>query len=335
MKQYRVLIRRKEGSPILYTSRTERNLTLVEKEPMNIGNKIFDVPVIKGSHFRGRLRRFIGRAVFEKKAEKISKLKEREKQSAFTTAILLYFGGSALATDVNDGYKVYQELLQVDPFYRYFGYMIPDIPNTRSALSVGFALPVIEGVTADKSLIEDFSLKAVRSDEVRIELVEIAGTKHFVTKPFIAIETSRKAGILSEAYPLAEKEFKKELKETEEIIASYAEKKDGKQKRDLENLLNYEVIAPAFDLIQVITFTDDDEEMQKGILTGYVKLFKQEPFIGGRATAGYGLVEEIIILDEEGNRIEPDEKVLEHFIDSINLPKVAELLALRKKESRK
>ena len=170
---------------------------------------------------------------------------------------------------------------------------------------------------------------------MRIELVEIAGTKHFVTKPFIAIETSRKAGILSEAYSLAEKEFEEELQETEEIIASYAEKKDGKQKRDLENLLNYEVIAPAFDLIQVITFTDDDEEMQKGILTGYIELFKQEPFIGGRATAGYGLVEEIIILDEEGNRIEPDEKVLEHFIDSINLPKVAELLALRKKESRK
>ncbi|GAB6075253.1 RAMP superfamily CRISPR-associated protein [Desulfurobacterium crinifex] len=335
MKQYRVLIRRKEGSPILYTSRTEGNLTLVEKEPMNIRDKIFEVPVIKGSHFRGRLRRFIGKAVFEKKAEKISKLKGREKQSAFTTAILLYFGGSALATDINDGYEVYQELLQIDPFYRYFGYMIPDIPNTRSALSVGFALPVIEGVTADKSLIEDFSLKAVSPDEVRIEPVEIAGTKFFITKPFIAIETSRKAGILSEAYSLAEEGFKEELKETEEVIASYAEKRDGKQKRDLENLLNYEVMAPAFDLIQVITFTDDDEEMQKGILTGYIKLFKQEPFIGGRAAAGYGLVEEITILDEEGNRIEPDEKALEHFIDSIDLSKVAELLALKKKEGKK
>ena len=99
--------------------------------------------------------------------------------------------------------------------------------------------------------------------------------------------------------------------------------------------MNYEVMAPAFDLIQVITFTDDDKEMQKGILTGYIKLFKQEPFIGGRAAAGYGLVEEITILDEEGNRIEPDEKALEHFIDSIDLSKVAELLALKKKEGKK
>jgi len=30
-----------------------------------------------------------------------------------------------------------------------------------------------------------------------------------------------------------------------------------------------------------------------------------------------------------------DEKALEHFIDSIDLPKVAELLALKKKENRK
>jgi hypothetical protein len=337
MKTYTVLLKRRKGSPISYISgvvppTSKQNYTAVEKEDLYVGDKVVPVPIVKGSHFRGRLRQFLAEKVLEAKAEFIEGLPEKKKQKIFKTVTLCYFVGNIQENENAGSFEVVGELVKADAFFKYFGYMVANLPSYRSLMSMGFAVPAIEGVTIEKSLAETFNLAHVKPSSIEVHRVEIVGgVSVYVPVPLVDVETYRVSGKLEKIEKLGSL-LNADTAEVKEIIKSYTSGKGKeKEKEDMQNILFAEVIAPSCDLVQKITFLDDEEELHRGILTAYMMLFEREPFVGGRVSAGYGLIDEVIVLDEGGNRVEKDENALKKFIDSIDLERITELISPAKK----
>ena len=330
MKSYTVVYRRKKGSPISYISGVQANMpvqnyTTVEKSDMFVGERAVPVPVVKGTHFRGRVRQLVAEKVLEYKSDWINSLSDREKQEVFKIVSLCYLVGNVQENAGQGNFEVVRELQKRDAFFRYFGYMVANLPNVRSRMSVGFALPVIEDVTASKDLIDDLKLAFVKPEEVEVVKINLTGNySYFVTRPFIDVETYRVSGKMNKIEKLGSL-FEIDIKEVQEIVKSYTQK-TGKDKEDFQNILFAEVFAPSYDLVQTITFLDDDVEVHRGILAAFKTLFDEEPFVGGKVSSGYGLIDEVIFFDENRNRIEPTEEDLKRFINEIDLAGVIELI---------
>ena len=276
------------------------------------------------------MRQYIAEKLLEKKSEWIDSLPDREKQKIFKIAALCYIVGSVQENEADGNFEVVKKLEEVDAFFKYFGYLVANLPPKRGHLSVGFAVPAIEEVTVTKDLIDKFGLSYVRPEEVEMRSINIVG--NYVVEipyPLVDVETYRVSAKLDKIEKVGSL-LELDTEEVREIIRSYVggSKKGGKEKNkeDFMNILFAEVLAPSYDLVQKIVFLDDDVEMHKGIFAGMKSLFRAEPFIGGRVSAGYGLIDDVVIVDSEGQVLEPTEADFERFVDRVDLEKVKELL---------
>jgi hypothetical protein len=337
MKIYTVFFRRRKGSPIAYISgadeaRATKNYTAVEKEHFSYNGKSVQMPVVKGSHFRGRLRQFTAERILELRAGELEKYPAGLKSAVMKTIALCYFVGNVQVNEGAASFEALGELLRADAFFRYFGYMVSSLPSVRSYLSVGFALPLVRGVIPD-SLIEkaeELKLSIVDADEIKTVTLDLGKGMTSVPYPLVNVETYRVTGKLEKVEKLGTL-IDADTGEVKEIIKSYSDS----SKDDLNNILFSEVFSPVCDLVQKISFADNDEEMHRGILSAYLSLFEREPFVGGRVSAGYGLIDEVIVFDESGSRIEKDEEAFKKFAESIDFKKIAEIVVPKKKEEKK
>ena len=340
MRSYTVIYRRRKDSPISYVSGVleklpTQNYTAVEKAGFSLKDKVVKIPIVKGSHFRGRLRQYTAEKVLEKKSDWIDTLSDREKQKVFKTAVLCYLVGSVQENEEKGSYDVVKELEKADAFFKYFGYMVANLPARRSDLSIGFAVPVIENVTLSEELITKYKLSYVVPDEIEMRSVSITGNLTVeIPYPLVDVETFRVSGKLDKIEKIGSL-LSLSTEEVKEIIQSYVGKSKKssreKDKEDMTNILFAEVMAPSYDLVQKVVFLDDDEEMHRGILAGLKGLFTEEPFVGGRISAGYGLVDEVIILSQDGEEVSPEESDFDRFVSRIDLEKVINLISPAKK----
>ncbi|NPA53858.1 MAG: hypothetical protein GXO21_04250 [Aquificae bacterium] len=326
MKNFRVIWERK--APISYISPVGDGTT-VEKIGFNKDGSIVKIPVVKGSHFRGRFRRWIARKILLENLHKIEKEKDFKKRLAVATA--LFYSGSIVKgyelTEKNV-LKIKEILSKEDKFGKYFGYMIKDLDNERSRFIVGHAYPAILGYNVK----EGENIEYVVSDsfqEIRIKTDESAKAKWFdITYPLTVVIGGRKAGVLDEiSKVIKEKNLPEEyLKEVEDFL----DKQSKSEKTDTQNLLYEEVINSGFDLIQELAFEgeDIDEKDITAILTAYYKFFNEiEPFIGGKVVRGFGRIEKMEI---EG--FTPDENALDEFIKSIDLKTITDIVELKEEK---
>lgn len=319
MVKVKAVIKRREDSPIIYLSNSG-----IEKINMVVDGKSYPIPVVKGSHFRGRFRRWLAKKILQENIEQIKKEKDFSQRFAVLTA-LFYSGSIVNGIEIRDNnmLKAIRDLEVADKFGKYFGYMITGLANRRSDLSIGFAVPIIEGVNDDK----DIPCLAYSGQLEYVRAISTGGGNavYDITKPLVAILVSRKAGVVDEVIDIVEDE--NQLKDVLDLL-SVQTAKDGKA--DTNNIFFIEVMNTGFDLIQNIVIDTDDEKDITAILTAYRKFFRENPHIGSYFTQGYGLIEDIIIPD-----IEENEKALEEFIKSINLKEITDIIKFSREKIKK
>jgi len=315
----------KPKSPISYISPIGENQ--VEKAGLNKDGQVVRVPIVKGSHFRGRFRRWFARKVLLENIGQIEKEKDFKERIAVLTA--LFYSGTIVK-----GYKITEKnilkvkevLSEKDRFGKYFGYMIKDLDNERSSFAVGHAYPAILGYNAK----EDEDVRYVIPDtieEIKVKTDESSKAKWFdITYPLTIVVGGRKVGVLDELRKVIKaKGLSEDYLQEVEAFLSEQSKSD---KTDTQNLLYEEVVNSGFDLIQELVFDTEEEKDIVAILTAYHKFFNEvEPFIGGKIVRGFGLIEKMQI-----ENFTPDEKALEEFIKSINLKEITDLIKLSKEK---
>jgi len=322
VNKFRVIWRRK--APISYISPIGENQ--VEKLGFNKNGTVVKIPVVKGSHFRGRFRRWFARKIILENIGQIEKEKDFKERLAILTA--LFYSGSIVKgykiTEKNI-LKVKEALNEEDKFGKYFGYMIKDLDNKRSSFIVGHSYPAILGFNAK----EDEDIRYVIPDvieELKIKTDESAKAKWFeITYPLTIVVGGRKAGVLDELTKiLKEKNLPEEY--IEEAKRFLFEQSKSETKTDIQNLLYEEVINSGFDMVQELIFENAEEEDIKAVLTAYHKFFnEEEPFVGGKVARGFGLIEK---MEVEG--FTPDEDALQKFIKSIDLKAITDLIKVAK-----
>lgn len=319
MVKVKAVIRRRQDSPIIYLSNDG-----IEKIGMVVNDKLYPVPAIKGSHFRGRFRRWFAKKILQENMWQIKAEKDFSERFAVLTA-LFYSGSIVNGIDIRDNnmFKAIRDLEAVDKFGKYFGYMITGLANRRSDLSIGFAVPIIVGVNDDESI----PCLAYSGNLEYVKAIPIGNGNavYDITKPLVAILVSRKAGMVDEVIDLVEDE--KQLKDTLDLL-SVQTTKDGKS--DTNNIFFIEVMNTGFDLIQNIVIDSNNDKDITAILTAYKKFFMENPHIGSYFTQGYGLIEDIIIPEVEEN-----EKALEEFIKSINLKEITDIIKFSREKIEK
>ena len=323
VEKFKVIWRPK--APISYISPIGENQ--VEKAGINKGGQIVKVPIVKGSHFRGRFRRWFARKVILENIEQIEGEKDFKERMAILTA--LFYSGSIVKgykiTEKNI-LKVKEALNEEDKFGKYFGYMIKDLDNERSSFIVGHCYPAILGVNVKEDEDVRYVLPEV-IEELKIKTGESNKAKWFdITYPLTIVVGGRKVGVVDEMRKIIkQKELPEEYIEEVEALLSEQSKTE---KTDTQNLLYEEVINSGFDLIQELSFEDADEKDIAAILTAYYKFFnEEEPFIGGKVARGFGIVEKVNI---EG--VNPDEEALDEFVKSIDLKKITDLIKMAKEK---
>lgn len=318
MKTFRVIWRR--NVPISYFSTV--NEGQVEKIGLQSNEKVVKIPVVKGSHVRGRFRRWLAKKIILENINQIEKEKDFKERIAILTA--LYFSGSLVK-----GYKITEknilklkkELEEKDRFGKFFGYMIKDMDNERASFVTGHLYPALKGVNVEGN--ED--IKNV-DPEILTEIKINAGDKWFeITYPLTIVLGGRKAGIVDDIRKIiSEKQLPDDfLNEVEELISLQSKK----EKSDTKNILNYEVINSGFDLIQLLDFESSSEEYEiEGILTAYLKFFNEvEPFLGGNVTRGFGRVEKVEI-----KGFQPSEEAFKKYVSSVDLKTITDMIKLSK-----
>jgi len=305
MKHYKVRFKRAEGSPIYYPSVIHP--LGVEKIMVQTSSGYKPVPIVKGSHTRGKFRRWLAKQIMLRNLHQIKDLPDFNKRVSIITA--LYYSGSLVkGISLNaDSLLVQKFIEEKDKFGKYFGYMITGVDNKRSLFFTGHLIPDVD---FDKIEIH------TRIEKLGDKYVELA-------EPLTTTLSGRKAGIISEVASL----FKDDEK-LPEIIADLKallskQTNDSKDdKEDTENILQFEVINSGFDMVQDLYFYSDNEDEIKGILTAYYKYFNEvDKTIGGNSSKGYGLLKGIEI---EG--FEPDERAYEEYISSIDIRTLSELI---------
>ncbi len=313
MEKFTVVFKRKK-SPIAYFSALSSDIPVVEKIGYSKGEAVINIPVVKGSHFRGRFRRWLGREVILRNIDSIKNEKDFSKRVSVLTA-LFYSGSltSGIKFKSENTFVVQKELFEVDKFGKYLGYMITGLDNKRSSFLIGHALPSIKGFndTENAQSVSDENLK-----EITFKLP--SGKVVSITEPLTKVISSRKAPIM--------KEVIETLGENEEVLEDLRallskQSKESKEKEDVQNLLYFEVINSGFDLVQEILI-DGDEKDIVALLTAYQKFFGEvDRTIGGLSARGFGHLEGIII-----ENFTPNESALDEFIKSIDLKKITDLI---------
>ncbi|MEM3859534.1 MAG: hypothetical protein QW478_09040 [Candidatus Micrarchaeaceae archaeon] len=315
MVKVKVVLKRRQNSPIIYLSDENQ----IEKIGMTVNGNFYPIPAIKGSHFRGRFRRWFAKKILQSNLLQIKQEKDYHERFAILTA-LLYSGSIVKGMAIRDDnmLKAVKDLEAVDKFGKYFGYMITGLANKRSDLSIGFAVPAIKGVNVD----DDVNCLAYPVDLVELEYkkaIPIGGGKFLrdITMPLVVILVSRKAGVVDEIIDIIEDE--QQLNNVLDFLGTQSSIE--KDKKDTNNIFYIEAINTGFDLIQDIIIDSNDEKDITAILTAYKSFFKENPFIGSYATQGYGIIDDIII-----DGIQENEEVLDEFIKSINLKEITDII---------
>ncbi len=315
MREFNVVFRRKEGSPIAYFSAVETDIPTVEKIGYEINGQIIPIPVVKGSHTRGKFRRWFAKQVILQNKHQIEKEKDFSKRIAVLTALM--FSGS-----LTDGFKFAEEntfviqkkLTEEEIFGKYFGYMITGLDNKRSSLLLGHLIPAIKDFNDDVG----FDINTVSDESFEVVNFKLPNGKFVtITKPLTLILSSRKAPIMKDVANLIPEDAVDNLR----YLLS-KQSKESKEKEDVQNLLYFEVINSGFDIVQTIYIDSNDDVEIKGILTAYLKYFNEvDPTLGGLSARGFGHLEEVKI-----DGFTPDEDALKEFISKVDLKLITDLI---------
>ena len=321
MQKFKAVFKRKE-SPIAYFSAMGGDIPIVEKIGFGKDNQVIPIPVVKGSHPRGKFRRWLGKQVLLRNENQIKGLQDYSKRIAIATALL--FSGSLTSgfkfKDDNT-FNAQVKLFEEDSFGKYFGYMLTGLDNKRSSFLIGHIVPAIKGFNDDENTV------AVNPETFKVRGVKFGNNKYAeITEPLTTILSSRKAPILKEITEVVEKN-KADEEELEFLKKLLAVQSEG-SKQDVQNLLYFEVINSGFDMVQELLIASNDEKEIEGILTAYHKYFNEvDKTLGGLSARGYGHIEEMII---EG--FTPNETALNEFIDSIDLKKITDMVLYDEEE---
>ena len=173
MQNYNLVLKRKEGSPILYISDSKSNITYSEKISVNIDGTVFEIPAIKGNNMRGHTRDHIVGKLINKN---INDIKD------YLMEFLYFYRNGSLPVKTNNSNRVcLQDMIDLkekDVFYKYFGAMVTFMPNVKSDLSVHTLFPVILKEDDSKkekmeSICNNFGIKYVYSSELRRQRHEV------------------------------------------------------------------------------------------------------------------------------------------------------------------
>ena len=317
MQTFKVVFKRKE-SPIAYFSAMDTDIPSVEKIGFNKNNAIIPIPVVKGSHNRGKFRRWFAKEVIIRNLDQIKGEKDFSKRMAILTA--LFFSGSLTAGfkfKEENTFKIQKQLSEKDIFGRYFGYMITGLDNKRSSLLLGHLVPVIKDYNDDVNV----DVETVDSSSFEVINLKLPSGKWInITKPLTVVLSSRKAPIINDVSDVIKETDEKIIEDLENLLSKQS--KEEKEKKDVQNLLYFEVINSGFDLVQDIHIDSNDEVEIKGILTAYIKYYNEiDKTIGGLSARGFGHLDKVVV-----DGFTPDEEAFEEFIRKIDLKIITDLI---------
>ena len=329
MKNYTVFFKRNETSPISYLAGekpnfADSNITLCEKEGdyKRESMEYYDKPVIKGSHTRGRFRCLVANDIMKEFQEKTDDIKFL----AFCAKIL--FSGAVtpkLSMEDKVDLTITPYLAKNNAFFRNFGAMITFLNSKRSNMGIGHLYPLIDkhndGNTIDRA--KELNLKVLDENVIRQENSSFnkrGGDPYKITYPIFRFETNRVTDKLFEVEKLGKND--EEILKLREYYEEFTtkDKKNGESKSSDMNILYNEVVTPCVDFYENIIFLDDDTETHIGLLTQYKNYFENiEPYIGGRISNHYGVIDSVKIFDGSMQEIEYDDNKYRKFIENSNL----------------
>jgi len=337
-----ILYRRNRLSPIRQSTEGEpgkKNILRTPSLPTPVGGRVINLPVVLASTTRGKTRTFVATRLLRD----LVSAGEVSTPAQIGTAVNLIKQGNLNAKQGQVDPE-FTQMVRENPFLKTFGYMSVFTFTDTAGMSVSPVYPIV-GHEKDpfwsrvSSLARERGLAVVNESEITERVVDLGGGT-VITHTFpLTIFIPSAPRSLREYYAFMLKAVEGEVNaekiaELENEIKKFFQEgsEKGSADRALKgNIVYLEIFTPVADLVQEIRFREVPEEyaravlyaLRESVVSGVPsadmiaegKASNKTPGLGGMRSQGFGFIEEVVFVGEDGKEIEPTKEDYEKFIE--------------------